>query len=341
MYRVRFIILLGLLSNFCFAQHLKGRVLDNLKQPLPGTTVYYDGTTVSTLTNDSGEFILAYNIKLNRPLVFSYMGFQTVFVKDYNTNFELEVILTPAVTTLNEVVVKKDKFPRNEAIRIFKERFLGTTLYGSKSTIENEDDIEFVYNEQELLLKASSEAPLIILNPFLGYKITYELADFEARFSKFSVNQPIVIQSYYAGLSRYDITNENPEIIQNRVIAYKGSSAHFFRSLVNEIWNKDNFQLLKNGRLINPLECFTITVEEDRYKVEIKKQNKVPDLYKNAIAVFDVLYNNKWKSFVKFDTAIIYLDAFGNNLNSKEVSFSGFIGSKRIGDSLPFDYDIE
>lgn len=341
MYRKSLFILLVFIGNFSFSQYLKGRVLDSSNQPLPGTTVYYDGTTVSTLTNDNGEFILTYNVKLNRPLVFSYIGFQTVFVKDYNADMELEIVLTPAVNALREVIVKKDKFPRKEAMRVFKERFLGTTSFGLKSTIENEEDIDFVYDEKGLLLKASSDKPLIVLNPSLGYRIIYELSAFEATISQFTIDRPVVIQSYYAGLSRFEETDNSPEIVENREKAYQGSSAHFFRNLVNEIWNKDSFELFENNHIVNPKAYLTIMVEDDKYKVEIKRQDKIAGKYKNAIAVFDVVYNKKWKSMVKFDKPVIYLDAYGNNLNPKEVSFSGYLGFKRTGDTLPFDYGIK
>lgn len=340
MYRNSLVILLVLVGNFAFSQLLKGRVLDNSGQPLPGTTVYYDGTTISTLTNEKGEFALSYNIKLSRPLVFSYMGYQTVFINNYTSDMDMEIVLTPAINALKEVIVRKDNFPRSEALRIFRERFLGTTIFASQSSIQNEQDIEFVYDEKALLLKASSDVPLIILNPSLGYKIAYELVAFEAKLSPIRIEKPIVLQSFYAGLSRYEQTDSNPEIIENREKAYQGSSAHFFRCLINKMWNKDNFALFENHHVVIPSDYFSISVEEDKYKVEIKKQEKIANTYQPAVAVFDVLYKGKWKSVVKFDTATIYLDAFGNNLNPREVSFSGYIGLKRTGDTLPFDYGI-
>jgi hypothetical protein len=334
------IFLFVVFSNFCFSQYLKGRVIDTSNQPLPGATVYYDGTTLATLTMDTGEFMLPYDSKLNRPIVISYIGYQTVFIENYKIDDPLEIVMEIAVNSLREVVIQKDKFSRKDKMKVFKERFLGTTSFGRKTIIQNENDIEFEYDQKTFVLKAYSDKPLIIINPSLGYKITFELVDFETKFSYLSILSNDVIQSYFSGLSRYEEIDNNPKKIKQREKAYKGSNVHFFRNLINGVWGKDDFQLFEKSYLTNPTVHFTVTFEEDRYRVAIKKQKLKSSPMNTVIAIFNLLYDNKEQSSIQFKTDTIFIDQYGNNLSLREVSFSGAISIKCVGDMLPLNYGL-
>ena len=339
MKRKYLIFLFALQANLSFSQYLKGKVVDALNLPLPGATVYYDGTTLSTLTNENGEFSIAYDSKLSRPLVVSYIGYQTVFLQVYNNDKPLHVVLEVAMNTLKELVIKKDRFSRKEKMKVFKERFLGATSFGKKAIIQNESDIEFEYDDKNFLLKAYSDKPLIILNPSLGYKITYELVDFETSFSQLTLSLESVRQSYYAGLSRYEQINNSPKSIKNREKAFQGSSVQFFRNLIKGVWGKNEFQLFEKGYLTNPSNHFSVTVEDDKYKVAITKQKFDYKRLDNLIAVFALLYKKK-QSQIQFNSEIIYVDYYGNNLSLREVSFSGNISFKCVGDMLPLNYGM-
>lgn len=330
-----------ILCNLSFSQYLKGRVVDTSNQPLPSATIYYDGTTLSTLTNENGEFSLVFDSKQNRSLVVSYVGYQTVYLQNYNTEQPLLVVLEIAISSLKEVVIKKDRFSRKEKMKIFKERFLGSTSFGKKASIQNENDIYFEYDEKTFMLKAYSDKPLIILNPMLGYKITYELVDFETKFSHLTINLEGIVQSYYAGLSRYEEVDNSAKSIKNRDKAYKGSTVCFFRNLIKGVWGKEEFQLVAERHLTNASDHFKVTFEDDKYRVDIKKQEFNYNRLDNVIAVFDLLYNKKEQSFVQFSSETIYIDAYGNNLSLRDVIFSGEISLKCVGDMLPLNYGIE
>lgn len=329
------LLFFGLLCNLSFSQYLNGRVVDTSNQPLPSASVYFDGTTLATLTNDNGEFILEYNSKLSRPLVISYIGYQTLYIQDYSSDQPMEIVMEVAENKLKEVVIRKDRFSRKEKMKIFKERFLGITTFGMKAIIQNESDIAFDYDEETFTLTAYSQKPLIILNPSLGYKITYELVDFETKFSRLSINSHAISQSYYAGFSQFEETKNNSKIAKNREKAYKGSIVHFFRNLINGVWGKNEFQLFAKGFLTNPADHFTLAFENDKYKVDVKNQK----LNSNYIASFGLLYDGE-KSQVLFATETIYIDQFGNNISLRDVTFSGAISTKSVGDLLPLNYGM-
>lgn len=328
------LLFFGLLNSIAFSQNLKGRVVDDLNLPIPGASVYYDGTTIATSTDENGEFTIRYDSAIKRPLVVSYIGYQTIFIEEYAPGQQLLIAMEASVTKLKEVVVKKQRFSRKEMMRIFKDRFLGSTRFGLKSIIKNEADIDFDYDEKSLVLKASSDKPVLIINPLLGYKVTYELVDFEAVFNYLSISPEALNSSYYAGLSQFEDIESNPKITKNRDKAYQGSTVNFFRNLINGTWSKSEFQIFSKGFLVNPSDFFEVSFENDKYKVSIKKQEKAV----GYIASVGLLYNGKEQSQVKFLSDTIYIDQFGNNLSIRDVYFSGPISLKRVGDMLPLNY---
>lgn len=336
MRRIALLLFIGLLINSTFSQSVTGRVVDNSNQPLPGASVYYEGTTIATVTNDNGEFSIAYNNKLARPLVVSYIGLETYFIQDYSVNQHLLISMKLAVNKLREVVIRKDRFSRIEKMKIFKERFIGTTAFGKKTSIQNESEIEFEYDEETFVLKAYSDKPLVIVNPSLGYKINYELYDFEIKFSRLSISSHDILQSYYAGISQYQEIKSNIKIIKHREEAYKGSTVNFYRNLIYGDWSKKEFQLFSQGYIVNPADYFTLTFENDQYKVDVKKQKSIA----NIVASYGLTYNQKEKSQVIFTTETIYVDQFGNNQTLRGVSFSGAISEKRVGEMLPLNYGM-
>lgn len=323
-----------------FSQYIKGTVVDESQQPLPSATVYYEGTTLATLTDEEGNFNLIYEPKIKRPIVVSYMGYVTAYAENYSVEQPLKIIMKQSTNSLREVVIKKDRFSRKEKMAIFKERFLGTTSFGLKTVIENEDDIELEYDEEKMMLKAYSDKPLLIVNNSLGYKINYELVDFEVKFNGITLHPHAVTNSFYAGYTRFEEIKSSPAVVRNRAKAYEGSPTHFFRCLANYSWGKDSFLLYVKGGLTNPVNHFTVYKEEDNFKVLVKKQ-QFPELKgTNITAVFGLLFDEKFQSSVYFYSDAILIDSFGNILNPRDVAFSGAIQFKRLGDTLPLNYGL-
>ena len=225
-------------------------------------------------------------------------------------------------------------------MQVFKELFLGTSDNAVNTKISNEDEIFFEYDEKTLTLKAFSNVPLQIINSALGYKINYELVNFETKFVYNTMNSKDAIRSYYAGLSRFEELNSRKNNTKKRDKWYQGSQLHFFRNLVGNIWDKNNFVLFKGGLRDNPNDYFKITTENDRYKVEVIKQTK-DFASKDFVAEFNLLFNNKKQSKIIFETDVFYVDKFGNNSNIENIIFSGDLSRQKVADMLPINYRIE
>ena len=329
---------------FCFqslcGQVITGKIMNEQKAPLIGVNVYFDGTTIGTITDFNGNFSLSYGANLNALLVASSVGFQTEFITDVSNKTELNIVLHPVAQILKEVIVSRDGFSRQQKIKLFREQFLGTTAFGKKTIIENEDDIYFEYNKISNTLTAFSEKPLIINNNALGYTINYELVNFKAHFNKLSINSQYVKKSYYAGVSRFKETDNSVKTLKRRVKSYQGSQLQFFRILAGNLWNKENFLLFKGSFQANPKDFFTITDTLDLKKITVAKQIKGLDKMK-FVAEFSLLYRKRDQSKIIFETTNFYIDQFGNNSNSENILFSGKIIEQKVGDMLPLNYGIQ
>lgn len=324
-----------------FSQKINGKVSNKDKVPLSGASIYLDGTTISTVSDDNGNFTLEYDPKANNILVISFMGYENEYITGFDFKKELNIDLNVAKNPLKEVIVnRKDMFTRDQKLRIFREYFIGTTVNSQKVIIQNEDDIYFKYDKQNFVLKAFSDKPLVIINPSLGYKISYQLQNFEVTFSNKSIYSRDVIKNYYAGLSHFEEIDNSDIILTKREEAYKGSQINFFRNLAGNTWSKEEFLLSKNNAKIFSGNCFKISKEEFFTKVEVVKQPKEEGKDGNFIASYDVLFKNKEQSSVIFETNTFYIYKYGNNSEISNIVFLGQIAEERIAEMLPLNYGI-
>lgn len=74
-----------LLISISYSQDiiLKGKILDENKSPLPGANVYFEGTTIGTITDVNGYFELKLVSDINSILVISYIGYEDIFINDH------------------------------------------------------------------------------------------------------------------------------------------------------------------------------------------------------------------------------------------------------------------
>ena len=265
-------LLLLLFVTVSFAQ-IRGKVVDVNGKPLVASNVYFDGTTIGTLTDKKGDFVIDNSFRLNTVLVVSFLGYQTQYLKS-DSDKELRIVLKEVAESLDEVIIKKDLFTRKQKMELFRDQFLGTTPFGKASKIENESDIYFMYEKDGRILKAFSQNPLIIVNSALGYKITYELLNFETKFWKLSISSRDVTQSFFSGLSRFEEKNVSSKMIKNREKCYIGSQLEFFRNLRNETLGKSNFLVFEKSFQVNPKDSFIVTDTLGLKRVALLKQER-------------------------------------------------------------------
>lgn len=100
------LILLCILPSLVFSQQIEitGTVIgQEYKEPLIGVSVSVEGSTNGTTTDFDGNYSIKVNDK-NAKLVFRYLGYQDLSVV-VGERSKVDVILKPAVTNLDEIVV--------------------------------------------------------------------------------------------------------------------------------------------------------------------------------------------------------------------------------------------
>lgn len=328
-----FILFLSLIGmNTSYSQTISGNIYDTKKgEPLVGATVYINGSSIGTITNEEGYFSIITQQKINGSLVISYIGYTSVFIEKPYTNTSFEIVLQPELESLNEVIITTDSWSREKKLREFKKQFLGDSKAGKSCFILNEEDLYLQYDERNKTLLASSDTPIIIRNNFLGYTITYDLQAFEAKYDQPKKKHPLCRSVYYDGSSFYKNLSENKvslnRFIKNRQQEYNGSFVHFMRVLVTGNLRKEGFELFDGTRPIAKDQIFTLFQESDYYVVKMKQN-------------FLLKYKDQKHSLVtkdKLEEPFI-VHPYGPYVPPKSIRFSGHLAYERVGNALPLDY---
>ncbi|RZK13629.1 MAG: carboxypeptidase-like regulatory domain-containing protein, partial [Flavobacterium sp.] len=204
-----------------------GTVKDKRGETLPGAGVYVSGYKIATVTDNDGRYSL--NLKPgNYDILIQIIGYKAqnknVIIAD--KQLQLNIVLEEDAVRLNEVTIKPD--PNREGyIRMFTDFFIGTTPNAAQCKIINPNVLIIDYSKDDSKLTVKTNQFLIVENKALGYRIKYQLNNFEFD------NKTRII--YYEGYPYYeDLKGSKGQIRRwaaKRLTAYNGSSQHFFNSL--------------------------------------------------------------------------------------------------------------
>ncbi|MDL2277476.1 carboxypeptidase-like regulatory domain-containing protein [Parabacteroides sp. OttesenSCG-928-G07] len=324
---------------------MKGIVFDKkLNEPVWNASVYLDGTSFNTITNEDGSFELTINSDITTQLVIRFIGYEKVTF-DYPFNLPDTIFLEERPEMINELVVeaKEGKFTRARKMKAFKTTFLGTTKAGKSCEILNEDDINLIFDTENNVLIATANTPIIIDNKYLGYTVYYDLVEFQAQYKTNSLNDSQLHQTYYLGtFSFQEKKNNNQRILLNRSNTYDKSISNFIRNLYNKTLDKSNFSFSKNEYRLSADECFVVRKGLGNCQVIIQPpilgaRKSVDRENYTEIGYVDVWYKDEQSSI------IFYTDKFQINRTRitaplDKVAFSGEMGEQRVGDLLPWEY---
>jgi hypothetical protein len=335
-----FLVILVLIHASIVAQSVSGTVVDENNEPLPGATVYFDGSSYGTTTNMEGKFRITIPSQISSSLIVSFVGFEKVYLNNLSFNEPYKIILKENVESLKEIVVSNNIFSRKQMMTIFRNQFLGTTKAGKKCKIENENEIYFSYDKDSFTLFAYADKPLLINNPFLGYKVYFELNKFSTKFRYYTINPLSIYSSYYDGSSRFEVMDNSKKRIENRENIYKGSSLELFRNIAHNKWSIDGFVLFEKSMAINAEEHLQAKDTLGKKLILIKPQ-VVKSKDKDFVAEFNFLYKNKEQSKIIFNTPFFTIDEYGLYSNYDKIYFSGDLAKRKVGDLLPSNYGID
>tara|TARA_R110001599_G_scaffold170952_1_gene361347 strand:+ start:15127 stop:16251 length:1125 start_codon:yes stop_codon:yes gene_type:complete len=338
---------------------IKGNVSDGQTgETLPFASVFLANTTVGTVTNDKGDFVLRVPKSGSYDLIIKFAGYKT-FVKsiqffeaqtfEINANLEVETREVRGVT----VTAKKDEeWKRN--LEDFKMGFLGTSAFARECKILNEEVIDFYFDEEKNVFEAFASEPLIIENKALGYKIKYVLEGYMVYFTE--------KYSSYWGYPSYEELrgDKKPRArwLRNREVAYMGSVDHFFSSLFNNRLKEDGYmvQMAKDvdGKRYldrNELDLYQFvkpgsTANSKRLEFEnilyvTYTKELIPSDMGVSINVSGVpVSGNKQRSHFLLLEGKTYIEFEQNGYvyNPLDYLVSDYWGVEKMGDLMPIDY---
>ncbi|MBT8259427.1 MAG: carboxypeptidase-like regulatory domain-containing protein [Bacteroidia bacterium] len=315
------------------AQEIQGVVRDgDTNLPLESASVYFDNTTIGTITDNKGAFSLEWNPEINSSLIISYLGYESIRMGEFDTEAINEIYLFESENVLDEVVLYGDDgWSRELKINEFRKHYLGDSFNGKSCEILNEDDLILHYDKRRKRLTAKSAAPIEIINRGLQYQVTADLKSFEINYNFVSKNKKRlnVNYVYYAGANFYRSLQKQPTkiTIEKRVNTYNGSVLHFMRSLSKQNLRNEGFRIYVGNSEVHPRRSIKIRKIEDSNGVYVSLKDRL-----------NIIYRGSRQSSVESFVDEFFIDSFGNHSPTEDVRFGGDLGEQRMGDTLPLDY---
>lgn len=319
--------------SFNAAGQVSGIVVDAQSgKPVNKASVFINNTSLGAITNEKGEFNLEGIAPGFAELVIyreGYSLFKSSLRIQIDKLFKLNLKLSQVDATTKPAKSKQDaEYKMN--LQWFERALLGESANAALCRITYPKTMQLMRSGD--MIEASSLEPLIIENNALGYKITCYMQEFKADVE--TVN--------FQGAIRFD-TVATKEIEQkrmwerNRLIAYWGSSRHFFQTLVSRTSTQEGFLLFDQNK--TPIKPESLVAE-----------GKIPGYTKisfpgETIVTFQmesmqtgVTAKNPEQTSTLIPLGGIDATTDGILLNAKLVTWKGYLGQERMAEALPLNY---
>ncbi|HZY79458.1 MAG TPA: carboxypeptidase-like regulatory domain-containing protein [Cyclobacteriaceae bacterium] len=335
---------------------VKGRVIDAKSfKPLPFATVYMNQTTLGTITNDQGDFLLQ-DIPVGRyDLVVSYVGYQTyqsrVTVND-TIPFTMSIKMSASSTNLDEILVRAKKDDKWSGLYTkFQRYFFGVSPYSAQCKILNPWVLDFS-EDKAGILTAKASLPIEIENLGLGYNVTCHLKEFTAGANVYKING-----TYRFVEAQTMDTTLSALWHGRREDVYLGSTRHLLKAIIDNRVEESGFELYRDKsnnpeviRNSNFLVNINYALEElktlglvlpsgsdgqyfvklpSRTEVHYVKRNASPKVYRN------VPYPVSW---LEVQGGSVEVNAQGVLLNPNKMTVAGAMSDAHVAELLPLNY---
>lgn len=315
------------------AGQVSGVVVDTQSgKPVSKASVFINNTSLSSITNDKGEFNLEGIAPGFAELVIyreGYTLFKSSLRIQIDKAFKLNLKLAQIADNTKPGKSKQDaEYKMN--LQWFERALLGESTNAATCRITYPKSMQLIRTGD--ILEASSLEPLVIENNALGYKVTCYLQEFKADVENVT----------FQGALKFD-TVATKEIEQrrtwerNRLIAYWGSSRHFFQTLVSRTSTQEGFLLFDQNH--NPIKPEDLVAEgkiSGYTKISFTGETLVT--FQMESMQTGVATKNPEQSSTLIPSGSIDATADGILLNAKSVVWKGYLGQERMAALLPLNY---
>lgn len=342
----------------CMAQYaisqskLTGKIIDSVtKQPIANASIFLSHTTIGTVSNENGEFILDHIPYGKFELVIASLNYEN-YISSYSnfitgiTNASpaatITIQLKPAENILKEVIVESyDKDGWKRWGTYFKDQFIGNFSLIKNCKLLNPDVLKFRLNKKTNILRAFAHEKLVFENKSLGYRVKYLLTRFEVDFNANTFK--------YIGYPLFEkMIPKNPGEQKKwdtaRAEIYRGSLRHFMRSLYNNQLVKEGFEVRaiktvtqEEKERVKEIMLVFDQMQEAGLKPRLRTNPDSLDYYKKVVGLPDTAFRFISGEPIPRDSLVVGLDSSAK----KEVVLFYFDGFLHIGyrhKREPYDY---
>ena len=220
-------------------------------EAIAGSSVFISNTSRGTVSDKEGNFELNDIPSGRYELVVSSVGYETN-VYSFSSDqlpLKLRIEMQVRVRELENVTIEPsveegwDKWGM-----MFTNNFVGQTPNAAQCRIRNKEKIRFRYFRKSNRIIAYCDEPLVLENKALGYKLTYQLENFEVDFRKGV--------STFAGYPLFEELDKGRKAPKSKYVhardkSYYGSMLHFMRSLYANSLADEGFETRRMIRTPN------------------------------------------------------------------------------------------
>lgn len=345
--------------------NLTGKVIDAITDiPVANASIYFNATTIATKTNQQGEFNFTGLNFITSSLIISCSGYELLVFKP--TAAQLKGLKKFVFKLQAKEPAPQDKIPptapfRKRWLEIFYSTVLGISAEAAKSTILNDTSIYFLSAPGSNIFFAYADEPLVINNPMLGYKISFDLVEFWY--------DDATGKSDFVGFCKYEETGDNKKYGKNRKRSYYGSSLHFYRSLVSHQLQQQGFgTFLVKTDSVKEKDKTTTTLQEDdldafvpvsaqqllyidssnNFSIRLAGRLLVQyyqDPYGKAYLSQNIYVQGSLptgiESYLTLSASSVGINNAGALSDGAAISYTGYWNYERIANILPYDYQPE
>lgn len=338
---------------------VQGKVIDkNTKAPLVAASVFAQNTTFGVATDSNGNF------RLRLPeggysLVTTFTGYETesMRINASSNNDSVLFELNPEAKSLEEVTISiSNEVPDGwqKYGTFFLDNFIGQTTFSQQCVIKNPKALHFYFFKKRNTLKVKATEPIIVDNFSLGYTLKFAIDSFT---NDYNSNTNLFI-----GYPLFEEMTGTPEQQQtwnrNRQTAYRGSLLHFMRSFYRKKLQEDGFEIRfltgENEKdsvpaFQNVYDAFQYRMIDSTHTVAFSPSpNRVEVIYTKAgIEKRYLQFDPKAKINFQKSTLLFpadetfYIESNGYFYDQEDLMTKGYMGYRRVGDMLPYDYDLQ
>ncbi|MFK7845936.1 MAG: carboxypeptidase-like regulatory domain-containing protein [Rhodothermales bacterium] len=327
---------------------------------LIGAHVFLLESTVGTVTGEEGMFSLAGLPAGEYKVGVSMIGFRPYSMQVNvvtETKKFFEITLTPQVYELDQLTVTGKQSKRwRKQLREFTLHVIGDSENAQETEIMNPEVLSFIQRRDILI--AEAQAPLVIENNALGYRIYYTLVHCTIQHGR----------PQYKGIARFEeLTPKNKRQSRrwkkNREQAYNGSFKHLLRTLatvqdIKEI-EREGFAITHANEFPETIRSYDRAIQRSKASIHDFVQ-KIPSTNENLLQVKDYLLitfskeleSNRYvqnylmhngnpdiqRSSIELRKDSTVFNDSGFLHDAYSVVLHGYMGWERMAELLPLDY---